>query len=126
MLTLLLAIIQCYPFKKGRALHFVNCGLYTRLHGLSPKERVEYKTVYVHLPESAGLVHEEYLADKEIPLDGEGKMYGRYYAERAERNEEVFEEFLNKLRSIVGEDKVVMCESADDAVLNINDTRSRR
>jgi hypothetical protein len=126
-LNLSLAIIQCYPFKKGRALHFVNCGLYTRLHGLGPTERVGYKTMYVHLPESAGLVHEEYVRpDKEHGFGGEGKIYGRYYEERAERNEEVFDEFLVKLRSIMGQDKVVMCKSSDDATLNGADIRTKQ
>jgi hypothetical protein len=76
--------------------------------------------VYVHLPESEDLVHENYVRpDREKDVEGEGKQYGRYYEERAEQNEEVFEEFMSELRKIVGKEKVIMCQQADDPRLQI-------
>jgi hypothetical protein len=114
------ALVQCFPFKKGFALRFIKCGTAVRTRVkpiVMARPWLYQKTMYVHLPESDGLKHEEYeRADSKNGIEGDGKTYGRHHKGTAKQNERVFQEFLDGLRIIFGEDKVVMCDEEPDNV----------
>jgi hypothetical protein len=114
------ALVQCFPFKKGIALRFIRCGtaVRTRTKAIDVvRPWLFQKTVYVHLPESDRLKHEKYKSsDSRNGIEGDGKIYGRHHKATAIQNERVFQQFMDELRGIVGEDKVVMCDQEPEYV----------
>jgi hypothetical protein len=71
------ALVQCFPFKKGFALRFIKCGTAVRTRVkpiVMARPWLYQKTMYVHLPESDGLKHEEYeRPDSKNGIEGYGK-----------------------------------------------------
>jgi predicted O-linked N-acetylglucosamine transferase (SPINDLY family) len=65
--------------------------------------------MYVHLPESASIMHEQY--ERKSPgIEGDGTIYGRHQKATAKENERVFKEFMDVLKKVAGGDKVVMLD----------------